>query len=135
MALRMARHSSNWRFIVATKGSQTCFKKLDGILETNGITDELGFILAQLHYWGVDKTYPQHLISSYAVSIYRRWKEEQAPISKGTLEQEERMLKDLCQMREETEKEVLQLLENSGVFSQEFLHNHVTFTTGHFSRE
>lgn len=125
MALRLVRHSGKWRFISATKVSQTCFEKLDKLLNEAGITDELGFILAQLRYWGVDKTYPQHLITPYAVNIYYRWKEEQVPISKGALKQEEKMLQDLCQMREETEEEVIQLLKDSGVFSQKFLHNYL----------
>lgn len=124
MALRLASKNDKWRFITACKASKTCFQKLAEMLEAHDITDEVGFMISQCCYWDITKIYPAHLISPYAVLIYRRWREEQAPIAKEEPNQEGRMLEALCRARREPKQQVLRLLCNSGLFSQEFLSQH-----------
>lgn len=121
-ALRVVKEGRDkWIFISACKSSRTCFHKLERILEECSITDEVGYLVAQLNYWGISRTFPSHVISPYAIPIYKRWREEQVPKAKENLSQEVKMLRDLCRLRGESEEQVLTLLKDSGVFTQQFL--------------
>lgn len=112
------------RIAYAKPSQMVCFVHLADLLESNNITDPVGFMLAQVEYWGND-IYPSYLVSKQAVNTYWKYRERQGceVVEDYNFQNEKAALKALCFARHENEVDTLEFLKDSGIFSEKFLEN------------
>lgn len=83
--------------------------------------DDRLFVLAQFRKYG-RSTYPGHLLSRAAIEFYHKTLDELIyHVATPNKNSERKMLKRLCEARGETEAEVIDAVENSGLLSNAFI--------------